>query len=343
VGTFNRAAHIITGIEKQDAYQKNVNDLFKTTLLPEPIDENALEAIKEGFDTQFTMTKSDNETSVISSSTTIMESEEKEKLGIKIKLNDITQITRLEEEAERKNRLTAMGEIAMQVAHEIRNPLGSIELFISMMRMDLIEDADQLDLINHISSATRSMNHIISNLLEFTKPKPITLDTVDIHQLLTEFCEFSKFSAEQLRIAIDLDLAAESNEIMGNGELMKQVFHNIFVNACQAMPEGGHLSISTRDVVETDSVILDRFNNSSMRHNGSLKLVNITFKDTGKGMPEDTKRKVFDPFFTTREQGTGLGMSIAHNSIASHGGIILIDSVENHGTEIALLLPIANP
>ncbi len=337
--TFNRAAVAITGIEKKDALGMKIDLLLQYPILPELLDENALESIGKDYHQQFIFKKADGSDITIDSSTTLMESEESERQGIIINLNDITQLKRLEEEAERKNRLTAMGEISMQVAHEIRNPLGSIELFASMLKMDLPDESNEWMLIQHITSATQSMNHIISNLLEYTRPRPIALEIVDSHHLLKDFSSFARFSAEQQSIEIQLDLTAEKSEIKGNEQHLKQVFHNLFINACQAMPEGGSFVISSENLEVTDPVILERFNNKLLLEQESSLLTKIAFQDTGKGMSEEVRKRVFDPFFTTREQGTGLGMSIVHKTMASHGGTILIESVIDQGTRIELLFP----
>ncbi|MCP4756596.1 MAG: PAS domain S-box protein [Proteobacteria bacterium] len=337
--TFNRAAVAITGIEKEEALGQPINSQFQYSILPETLDENAFKSISQDYHQQFVYSKPDGEEIIIESSTTMMESDESERQGVIINLNDITQLRKLEEEAERKNRLTAMGEIAMQVAHEIRNPLGSIELFVSMMKMDFPEDSNEMELVQHITSAVRSMNHIISNLLEYAKPRPIALDSLDIHYLLTDFVNFVRFSAEQHAIEIQMDLTAKNHEIRGNGELVKQVFHNLFVNACQAMPEGGVLTISTKNREETDPVLLERFHNSFILERRTLPVINVSFEDTGKGMSEEIKKKVCDPFFTTREQGTGLGLSIVQNTMVSHKGTVLVDSALNTGTRVSLLFP----
>ncbi len=338
IQTFNRAAAAITGIEKADAIGKQINKLLNYSVLPEVLNESALEQVNSDYHQQFSLKPFDEEV-IIDSSTTLTKSDNNEWQGIIINLVDITLLRRLEEEAERTNRLAAMGEIAMQVAHEIRNPLGSIELFVSMMKMDFQEDSNEMDLVLHIISATRSMNHIISNLLEYTKPRSIVIDTVDIHEILDEFVRFSTFSAGQQNIEIRQNLNADEKEIQGNSDLITQVFHNLFVNACQAMPEGGTLDISTETIVESDPVILNRFNSKKMIADQTVQLLKVTFEDSGKGMTNDIKKKIFDPFFTTREQGTGLGMSIIHKTMSSHGGTILVDSELNNGTRVMLLFP----
>ncbi len=339
IQTFNRAAVSITGFNKEAAIGSQINRLFGDDVLPAKLNDAALNSISKGYSIQFTLYKQGDEKIVVESSTTLMKSDENESQGIIINLVDITQLKRLKEEAERNNRLTAMGEIAMQVAHELRNPLGSIELFVSMMKMDFQPDSDEIILAHHIGSAAASMNHIISNLLEYTKPRPIVLDELNLHSLINQFVDFSAFSAEQHHIKVSLDLRAENQIITGNEELLKQVFHNLFINACQAMPEGGELKLSTDNIVETDPLILERFNNNRMLKADEISLIKVTFEDTGKGMTEEVKKKIFDPFFTTREQGTGLGMSIVNNTMMSHGGTILVDSSNKDGTRIELLFP----
>ncbi|MBT4289696.1 MAG: PAS domain S-box protein [Deltaproteobacteria bacterium] len=340
IRTFNRAAISITGIPEEQALQKNINDLMNFEVLPTPIeDENSIEKISEGYQQEFKYKKNIDSQAIISSSTTLMESDEKEKQGIIINLSDITALKKLEEEAERRNRLTAMGEIAMQVAHEIRNPLGSIKLFVSMMKKDFDEDSAEMELMQHISSAIQSMNHIISNLLEYTKPKPIALDRIDVNSILSEFVEFSRFFAEQQEIEINLKIEPGDALTNGNAQLINQVFHNLFINACQSMPEGGNLNIEILKQVEADPLVLERLKNYFATEKKSINAIKIIFRDSGKGMSEDVRKKIFDPFFTTREQGTGLGMSIAHKTMASHKGTILIESEQNKGTQVTLIFP----
>jgi two-component system sensor histidine kinase FlrB len=340
VKTFNRAAVGITGIKKERAVGQHINQLLRYPLLPKELNDSVLEKIDQDLHQNFTYYKKPEHKIIINSSTTIMESDENERQGIIINLNDITTLKRLEEEAERKNRLTAMGEIAMQVAHEIRNPLGSIELFVSMMKKDFYPDSAEMELMNHITSATQSMNHIISNLLEYTRPKPITMDILDCNSIIEKFVEFARFSATQQSIDIELTLQATDGEFRGNLQLIKQIFHNLFTNACQAMPEGGILKISTDNYHEYDQLILERFQDSVMDTKKGLYLLRVLITDEGKGMTEEVKKRLFDPFFTTREQGTGLGMSIVYKTMLSHGGLISVESALSQGTTVRLLFPV---
>ncbi len=348
---FNRATSAITGISEEEAKGKKLNELMGFEILPSEVNEEALQTIEEGLNCKFQYKKlsgqkesgnksgSEGELITLEGSTTLMRSEADQNLGVIVNLTDVTMIDRLKEDAERKRRLAAMGEIAMQVAHEVRNPLGSIELFVSMMKKDALEGSEELDLMEHVLSATRSMNHIISNLLEYTRPKPIGLDIIEVHDLLKEFVKFSQHFANSQSIEIHTDLGAEESHIKGNKELLKQVFLNIFMNGTQAMDEeGGDFTVSTVNYNETDPIVLKRFTGRIIDERG-LDLFRITFKDTGKGMSEEVRSKLFEPFYTTREQGTGLGMSIVHKTLASHGGVILVTSKLGEGTSLHLLFP----
>ena len=338
---FNRATSSITGITEEEAKGANLNELLGFEVLPVTIDQEAIRKIDEGLGCKFQY-KKEGETITLEGSTTLMRSEAGQDLGVIVNLTDVTLLDRLKEETERKRRLAAMGEIAMQVAHEVRNPLGSIELFVSMMKKDAAEDSEEYDLMEHILSAARSMNHIISNLLEYTKPRPIGLDVLDVHDLLGEFTKFSQHFANSQGIDIHSNFDAEDGRIKGNKELLKQVFLNIFMNATQAMDEGGgDFTVSTVNYTETDPIVLERFEGRIIDDRG-LDLMRISFKDTGKGMEEEVRAKLFEPFYTTREQGTGLGLSIVHKTLASHGGIILVTSKVGEGTEFHLLFPQAS-
>lgn len=340
ITTFNRAAVSITGIKESNALGKKINTLLKFDIIPKKIDDTGLELIDQDHQNEFTYCKNKKEEIIIKSSTTLMKSESSELQGIIINLSDITLLKKLQEEAERKNRLIAMGEIAMQVAHEIRNPLGSIKLLVSMMSKDFDAESGEMEILQHISSAIQNMDHTIENLLEYTRPKSIALDQIDIHSILSDFIGFSCFYANQQGIELKLSESSAHSTIQGNEKLLKQVFQNLFMNAGQAMPEGGTLTVIAEEIKETDPVIVNRMNINNITDKKTVKLVKVSFTDTGKGMSEETKKKIFDPFFTTLEQGTGLGLSIAHKTVESHGGMIVVKSKENKGTTISLLFPL---
>ena len=260
-------------------------------------------------------------------------------LGYIVNAQNVTLLKQLEEQAERRNRFTAMGEMAATIAHEIRNPLGSIELFASLVKKDL-EDEEKLALMNHISSGIANMNHIISNVLEYTKPRPVNLRALDLHRLLHEMGEFSRYMAEQNGVELDYDLDDEPAWVRGDEDLLKQVFHNLLLNALQAMTEGGTVTFASRRRTLAKAKELARFGDVPMRDGSALDIVEVGVRDTGSGIPKEVQRKIFDPFFTTKSRGTGLGLAIVHNIIESHHATVDVVSAEGKGTEFIFMFPL---
>ena len=339
IKSFNRAAVAITGIGAEEAVGQEINRLLGLCLLPSPLDEAAVEALATRDTQECSYLRADGAKILLAVSTSLIESETSTRQGIILNLNDITLLKRLQDEAERKNRLAAMGEIAMQVAHEVRNPLGSIELFVSMMKKDVTAESAEMELLNHITSALHSINHIISNLLEYSRPKPIQLEAFNLVPLLSDFVGFSQHTADQQGVELKYKRPKGELWIKGNPQLIKQVFLNLFMNACQAMEEGGELKIEAKAYLESDPVMLEKFPKQLKGDREKLRVVRVRFADSGKGMSAETKRRLVDPFFTTREQGTGLGMSIVHKAMASHGGAIEVSSQLGKGTTLDLLFP----
>lgn len=248
------------------------------------------------------------------------------KIGTVLSLNDVTRMQNLETQANRTGRLTAMGEMAVRIAHEIRNPLGSIELFATMLMDDLKEYEDLKALAEHISSGVKSINNIVSNLLLFVRSdQQLDLQVLDIHEALKDSLFFAGhlFDAHD-GIEVVTDMSDENLFVQGDLELLKQVFLNLILNAIQAMPASGQLHISSHKI------------------NGQQgsDWAEVHLADSGCGIARADLQKIFDPFFTTRKKGTGLGLTIAHNIIKMHGGSIDINSRVEEGTQCIVSLPL---
>ncbi len=336
VTSVNRAGQEMIGAEASDLMGENVNRLMATHLAPrdEPVFQLA--------DPLLFMRK-DGERLKFQVSVTRMKDEGDQTSGYVVNLQDVTLLKKLEEHAERRNRFTVMGEMAANMAHEIRNPLGSIELFASLVRKGLLEGDDRLPLLNHIFSAVASMNHIISNVLEYSKPRAVSLQTMDLHGLLEELAGFFRFMAQQNGVELVWALDAPRAHIRADRELLKQVFHNLLLNSMQAMPEGGILAIGTRSRTVNSPQQIDRFGAAARLPDGTsaseLEAVEVTVRDTGVGMPPEVQARIFDPFYTTKSRGTGLGLAIVHTLVEAHHGTIDVQSALGKGTTFTLALP----
>ena len=239
-------------------------------------------------------------------------------LSVLIMINDVTLINRLQSQSKRNVRLAAMGEMAAELAHEIRNPLGSIKLFSSLLESDLNEDPDKKNLAGQISQGVQVLENIVGNMLTFSanvSPKRSALKVCD---LLAQ--SLPLFEAERVRKEIKLDYHEPPPElaIMADEHLLKQVILNLCNNAIRAMDKGGRLQIRAR---------------------AGEEFVEMLIKDTGSGIPGDQLHKIFDPFYTTFQGGTGLGLSVVNQIIEKHGGAIDVKSKLGEGTSFFVSIP----
>jgi PAS domain S-box-containing protein len=249
------------------------------------------------------------------------------RLGTVLIVQDITELKQLEEEAERNDRLRAMGEMAAGIAHEIRNPLGSIELFASVLKKDSQGNTETMKLADHIVSGVRNMDRIISSLLLFAKSPEPSRQRCNINDLLRGILESKTDLRSPGNIKIHCEYSKEEPLAQGDKELLQQVFLNFIRNAVQAMPKGGDLKLRIEKNKSPD-------NNTYYRH-----FITTTISDTGVGISSADRESIFNPFFSTKDKGTGLGLAIAHNIVKAHQGTIDVESQKGKGTTFTVNLP----
>jgi signal transduction histidine kinase len=327
---FNLAAERMTGMAFRLGHGRHFEVAFGAAYFSIPkLDFAYFSKIKEVTTIEIQLCGEDKAIKNIRITTLPLDSAIDNTIGWALMLQDITQLKKLEDDANRNGRLAAMGEMAVQIAHDIRNPLGSIELFASLLQRDLEGLEESQKLAEHISSGVKSINNIVANLLRFIKPdhRP-DLKAIDLHQPIKD----SLFFTEHLigsRNSIELctDFYPRQLFISGDAELLTQVSLNLILNAIQAMPAGGRLSVSTRMTYDEQG----------------KQIAQMKIADTGCGISQANLSRIFDPFFTTRKNGTGLGLSIVHNITKAHGGHIDIASVESTGTTCSVTFPIQKP
>ncbi|MBN4054138.1 hypothetical protein JYT87_00345 [Nitrospira defluvii] len=227
----------------------------------------------------------------------------------------------LREEAERNHRLAVVGEMSARMAHELRNPLCSIEIFSSLLKKEVMHDPEKREWADHLSRAVRSMDYAITNFLLFTgKPTP-KFQEVKLERVIESIRPFVAHRLQQNKIDWIVAVEPLPRTISCDEDLLRQVLTNLVINAIDAMPKGGKLKLSVKPA-----------------KNG-WHGVAITVSDTGSGISKKTIPQIFDPFFTTKDKGTGLGLSIVQNAIAAHKGTIDVKS-SSYGTTFVLKLPL---
>ncbi len=247
-------------------------------------------------------------------------------IGTVYVFRDITRMEKLENMAKRSEKMAAMGEMAANIAHEIRNPLGSIELFASLILKTSGNEKEKQHAARIITSV-KNVDNRISNLLMFTRNLNPMPRRVDIHAVLEEILAFSRQVVDVDLMELSVSYAdILSPHVNADAEMLKQVFLNLILNAFQAMPDGGHLQIETH-------------RREGYFDSGS-PAVEIRFSDTGCGIPKENLTRIFDPFFSTKEKGSGLGLAIAHNIIDLHQGVIHVENSVHGGAVFSVFLPL---
>jgi len=339
VRLFNRAAQQLTGLDSRQVLGAPWQEHLRPYLPPAGLDSFSPGSGQLALETEFPIRNGGpTDPLMLRVSLAPIQDQEDQVAGVVVLLQDVTRLKHLEQEGQRRSRLLAMGEMAAHMAHEIRNPLGSIELFATLLRRELDHDPDKRDLAERISSGVRSLNHILTNLLLFTRSQKPAADRLGANELVAETLQFARYLLEQNRVDLAVDFSSENPQIQGDRELLKQVFLNMILNAVEAMPAGGTLRVSTR--------LLSRPGidpNGRPDRGKTDREIEIGFCDSGVGIPEDHIARIFDPFFTTKETGTGLGLAIVHNIVAAHGGRVQVSSKPGKGTELTLIFPGGQP
>jgi signal transduction histidine kinase len=244
--------------------------------------------------------------------------------GSLVLIQDVTRLCQLEERVQRKDRLAAMGEMIGRIAHEIRNPLGSVELFASMLRRDLNEQPDSKLYAERISQAVHAMDRLLANLLMYTRPARSSRAWCEAEPMILDALSLAAHAIARTPVDVRIDLDPGIPAIWCHEGQMKQVMLNLIINAAQAMPTGGILMVS-----------LDRDQTQSLGDSA----IRLTVSDSGPGIDPAHRSRLFDPFFTTKDEGTGLGLAIVHSIVEAHHGRVDVDSVAGHGASFTVVLP----
>ena len=243
----------------------------------------------------------------------------------------------LQGRAEQNAHLAVAGEMAARMAHELRNPLGSIALFASLLQKGCVPGSDHARWAGHISSAVGAMDYAISNLLCFSgRPAPRFCKT-DLKKVLDEARTFAAHLIQQNRIHFLQSTELLPSTFWGDAHLLRQILLNLILNAVDAMPDGGTLEVVAAPHIPEAQAPSTEPCGAAL---GARHMI-VTVTDTGVGIAPDVLPRIFDPFFTTKGKGTGLGLAVVHNAVTAYGGSIRVSSRPGSGTHFTLILPAA--
>ena len=254
------------------------------------------------------------------------EDAQKELVGRAIILRDITQNRRATQETIESERFSALTHLAAGVAHEIGNPLNSLDIHLQLMqrRIKKLPAKSRLEFGESIHIARQEvarLDHIITQFLRAIRPQPLTTQMGDVNVVIEESVAFLDAELKDRDILVELELDRSLAPIEMDRDQIKQAFYNVIRNAFQAMKSGGILRI----------------------HSGADETHQfISFSDTGGGIPPENISRVFEPYFTTKPVGTGLGLLIVRRIVRAHGGEVIIESERNRGLTLTIRLPRAD-
>lgn len=323
ITVFNNAAQKITGLNGKDVINKRYEENYggirddKSSLLI-TLKENKVFVNEE----KEIYTK-DGLIVPVEYSTSLVINEKGEVLGAVEVFSDMTEIKNLEDEVQRARTLSDLGEMAANVAHEIRNPLGGIGGFAALLERELDVDDPRRNLVRKIIEGVSGLNRIAANLLYYTRPMQPRMLKQDIVFVIDEVLALMEVELEQdgKNIAIERNFPAECQEIKLDSEMFHQVLLNLLKNAVESMDDNGKMKVGVR--MESDS----------------RNLV-VSVEDNGVGMSESVQKKLFNPFFTTKANGTGLGLAIMKKIIDMHKGRITVKSEEGKGSLFEIRMPV---
>lgn len=242
----------------------------------------------------------------------------KDKIGFQGVIHDVTKIRLLEREREQRKHLAIIGEMAARIAHEIKNPLASIQTGIQLLESQVQEDGKQKSYYERLRGEIQRVDKILKSLLTYAREDYLELKTVKIESVIKRFQELFQPTTRKEKIKIHVKIEKKLPEIRADEHKLEQVLWNLCLNAAQASKAG-------------DSINLDVSN-----YDGGI---NIAIRDQGVGIPRESLEKIFQPFFSTRSHGSGLGLAISKKIIELHKGELKIESELNKGTTVMIYLP----
>lgn len=242
-------------------------------------------------------------------------------------LVDVTEAAEAERGLRRQESLAAVGQATAQVAHEIRNPLGSIRLGVAMLR-DNVHDQESLNTIDLVERGIRHLNKLVVDVAQFSRRKALERSSVDAHELLDHSLDLIADKIKDKEAVIDKQYTQEFPVGNWDFDQLTQVFVNVIANAIDASPKGETVTISTAVIPA-----------QAEKQSGAKRFARIVVTDQGSGMDEATRERIFEPFFSTKKRGTGLGLAIVKQIVEQHEGEIRVDSKPGEGTRFTIDLP----
>lgn len=317
ITTFNREAEEITGLQALEVVGRHATRYSRLKSLTGPLVE-AYDKGKLRRSAEAVLETGSGPPITISFTTSLLRDKDNDITGAIATFRDLSEVKELRDQIKRSEHLAFLGEMAASVAHEIRNPLNAISGFAQLLR-ERIEKSDRLNnLAEIIVDETTRIEKIVAQTLHFVKDDTIPFESVDLNEVISSTASALQDKLASKSIAVALDLNPHLPHVMGSEVQLRQVCTNLVTNAIEAMEDEGSIRITTTTDGET---------------------VKATVEDNGCGVPGEIRENIFNPFFTTKTHGTGLGLAVSRKIIGDHGGIMRLVDKRGKGAVFEIELP----
>jgi two-component system sensor histidine kinase PilS (NtrC family) len=326
----NRAAENISGFNAQEMEGREIGEIFPEIIpfLPPksaPRDSRTIKPTRE----EFRFRRRDGALIHLGFSQSVLKDPHGREFGLILIFQDLTELRRMEDQVRRMDRLAVVGELAAGIAHEIKNPLASLSGSIQVLRDELHLEPVHRRLMDIVLREAERLNALVYEFLLFSKPARAVEGSVDVNQVINDTLVMLQNNPEMAKTIKIRKTFTEDVRIRIDPQQLQQVIWNLMLNAVQEMKEGGSLSITTAVHWGTDG------------SDGDKRFARISIADTGPGIPPEHQDKIFDPFFTSKETGTGLGLTIVHRIVENYHGKIFLRSDRQNGTTFVLDFPLS--
>ena len=321
IKTFNRKSEEIFGKKREEVLNKDCQEVLNLNINEKSLFKKCL-LEKKNIAREIILDEKGLKKKILDINTSFLTDESGEINGVVAVIRDVTEIKDLNEEVARHKRLAALGKLSAGIAHEIRNPLSSIRGLAQFVYNSFSKADERKEDLNTIIQEVDRLNKLVVQVLDFAKLKKPNLTRFSLNNLIRKITELFKLEIKDKQIKFSLELTPDVSQIQADEDQIRQSLMNVIINAIQAIPKKGKIKIKTEKAL--------------LKGVPAIKLI---IEDSGIGIPEKDFTQIFDPFFSTKEKGSGLGLSIAYKLIEAHRGEIKVESKEGEGTKFVIFLP----
>lgn len=321
IKTFNRKSEEIFGKKREEVLNQDCQEVLNLNVDGKSLFKKCL-LEKKNIAREIILDEKGLKKKILDINTSFLTDESGEITGVVAVIRDVTEIKDLNEEVARHKRLAALGKLSAGIAHEIRNPLSSIRGLAQFVYNSFSKTDERKEDLNTIIQEVDRLNKLVVQVLDFAKLKKPNLARFSLNDLIRKIAELFKLEIKDKQIKFSLELSPDISQIQADEDQVRQILMNVIINAIQAIPKEGEIKIKTKKAL--------------LKGEPAIKLI---IEDSGIGIPEKDFTQIFDPFFSTKEKGSGLGLSIAYKLIEAHRGEIKVESKEGEGTKFVIFLP----